>query len=352
MCRTTILFFILFFTVAAADVTGQHSWELSMDSVAADFGQGALNEFAFLFNHNDVSSATPVSLLMDPTCTTTLVDSGLTAETVSIGATQATATVSVDFSSLIGSIWTDSTTEGTLSFCYRLDVEVDGYSVNHVSVIVTATLDLENDMSISSIDVQDKVANNESVNISIDYPLTAKACDAEFNEVVSPTALAPGDTISICVAYSAGVSGVHLGSVYSSVLSQDGGYTFATIADGTVLNSFTSVDCATLPDTCRITTTVIGAFFADDSLPVQISGTALMSIGRRMVEVPVKTAMRRKTGQVTTDDYKLTAAAAVETSDFGLELALTGTQETASSTRRNTLLWSSLCTAALFAGLV
>jgi hypothetical protein len=292
---------------------------------------------------------------MDPTCTTALVNSGLTVESAIIGATQVTVTVSVNFSSLISSVWTDSTTAGTLSFCYRLDANVDGYSVNHVSTIVTATVDLENSMSLSSIDVQDKVANNESVNISIDYPLTTTFCDAQFNEVTTPPNLAPGDAVSICVIYSAGVAGVNIGSVYSAVMSQSGGFSFTRITDGTILQPFTSVDCSTEANTCRITTTVVGAFFTNDSLAVQMSGTALMAIDRRMMEVPIQTSLRRKTTQLTANHRESSIEPPMKSSDFGVELALTHapTETSSSARRRSALLWSSFIgAAALVAGLV
>jgi hypothetical protein len=122
-------------------------------------------------------------------------------------------------------------------------------------------------------------------------------CDGA-NAVVNPVpAVAPGGSLKICIHLPSSVTGVTLSKVYEATLTQPGGNSISSTAVhlGTASNSFTSTDCPT-GILCTVQTTVVGAFFVDDTLGLTMTGSVLMKVGRRMLEIPVPTSMHGARG--------------------------------------------------------
>jgi hypothetical protein len=64
---------------------------------------------------------------------------------------------------------------------------------------------------------------------------------------------------------------------YEAALAQPGiGISSTAVQLETASNSFTSTDCPTGTFLCTIQTTVVGAFFADDTLALSMPGSVLM----------------------------------------------------------------------------
>jgi hypothetical protein len=221
-------------------------------------------------------------------------------------ATTLTALVDVDFSSLGTAVWSPGTVSGDISFCYKLSATVSGQVVSDARIQITATVDLENDTwSVSNIDATESAPSVAvALNVAVDYTLTSFICNDAGVLVAAPAAIIPGGSLQVCVTYPSGVSGVSVGSIYEATISQTNGPSLQTISTGTVQHDFTSVDCSSVANTCRIKTNVVRNFFTSDTKNLTISGTALMKIGRRMVRVPVVT---RRSSEITTERSKVGA---------------------------------------------
>ena len=336
--RSTSLF-LCFLALASAErqlqTTGDHDWAYSLTTAVASFGQATANQFLFTFaNGASLTDANAViETLWDATCTTP-VTAGMTASASAVNAAVTTASVSVDFSALGNDVWTATPTAGTLTFCYKSDIQIEGQSMNYVETIVTATFSLVNAFpDITGLDVLDKAAGSSALTAAINYPLLAVPCDASDATLTSPT-FAPGSSLRICITMSSTVAGVTLGSVYSAVLTQaTTAITSTPIALGVVTNSFTSTACsATL---CTVETTVVGAFFADDTKALSMTGSVLMQVGRRMVEVPVP-SIRGARNMVGADAK----------GDFAVAVPLAANSKSASSASESSMIFAA---ASLFA---
>ena len=223
MFKTASLF-LCFLALASAErqlqTTGDHDWAYSLTTAVASFGQATANQFLFTFaNGASLTDANAViETLWDATCTTP-VTAGMTASASAVNAAVTTASVSVDFSALGNDVWTATPTAGTLTFCYKSDIQIEGQSMNYVETIVTATFSLVNAFpDITGLDVLDKAAGSSALTAAINYPLLAVPCDASDATLTSPT-FAPGSSLRICITMGSTVAGVTLGSVYSAVLT-------------------------------------------------------------------------------------------------------------------------------------
>ena len=206
------------------------------------------------------------------------------------------STVTVDFGSLGSAVWSTPTeTTGQITFCYRSEILIDDdQQMNYVDTIVTALVNMENSIpTVVGLTVADKDASvQDGLTASVNYPLTAYVCN-EANEQVgtSPAGVppvVPGGSLKLCITLSNTVSGVTLASVYDATLSQPGtGISSQAVIEGDVQNSFTSTSCSTNGLLCTVQTTVVGAFFTEDGNSLTLSGSCLMAIGRRMLEVPM-----------------------------------------------------------------
>ena len=281
---------------------GLHNWAFDLESVDANFGEGKANQFAFTYTNGDsLTEATVVSeSIWDPTCDNQLNVQGLTASESTIDTAtgaKTTSTVTVNFGILGGdddsAVWSATATDGKINFCYRSEILINGQRMNYVDTIITAAVNMKNSIpTIVGLTVADKDASiKDQLTASVSYPLTAFVCDGD-NEQVGATgadvpAVVPGGSLKICITLPATVSGVTLASVYDATLSQsDAGISSQAVIEGNVQNSFTSTSCPN-PNLCTVATTVVGAFFTDDTKALSLSGSCLMAIGRRMLEVPL-----------------------------------------------------------------
>lgn len=244
---------------------------------------------------------------MNPACTATANTGGLSVGSYNrLAAGTIDPKVGVNFSTLGSAVWTPGTTSGVISFCYKLEATVSGEIVSDIRIQITATVDLTNDSwSVSSINVADTSPSvATALNVAVDYTLTAFICNDSGEVVATPPAITPGGTLQVCITYPDGVAGVTVGSVYQSTISQPTGPSLETIATGTVQHDFTSVDCSSIANLCRIKSNIVRGFFLDDTKDLTIAGTALMFIGRRMLRVPVG---QRRTSEVTGEPVKVGA---------------------------------------------
>lgn len=300
MFKTASLFlgFIAMASASARDLqVGLHNWGYELTTVAANFGAGQPNQFAFTYANGDsltVEGAVAESI-WDPTCTNQDNVGGLATSQSTVTGLLTTSTVTVDFSALGTDVWsTPTTTTGQITFCYRSEILIEGQQMNYVDTILTATVDIENNIpTVTGLTVADKDANIQSgLTAAINYPLTAVVCDGANAEVTPVPDIVPGGSLKICIGLPASVAGVTLASVYDAKLTQAvTAIESQAILLGVPQNTFTSTSCPT-GVLCTFQTTVVGSFFSQDGNGLSVTGSCLMAIGRRMLEVPMPSAVR------------------------------------------------------------
>ena len=300
MFKTASLFlgFVAMASASARDLqAGLHNWGYELTTVVANFGAGQPNQFAFTYANGDsltVEGAVAESI-WDPTCTTQIDVTGLASSESTVTGLLTTSTVTVDFSSLGAAVWsTPTATTGQITFCYRSEILIEGHQMNYVDTILTAIVDIENDIpTVTGLTVADKDATiQDGLTAAINYPLTAVVCDGSNVEVAPVPAMVPGGSLKICIGLPASVAGVALASVYDAKLSQAVTLIESqAILAGVPQNTFTSTSCPT-GVLCTVQTTVVGSFFSQDGNALSLTGSCIMAIGRRMLEVPMPSAVR------------------------------------------------------------
>ena len=292
MFKTASLFLTCMIAMASArDLQGQTSWGFDLVNVAANFGADQLNQFVFTYTNGEslTEASAVIGSIWDATCTNQVNVGGLTTNGSTVDGTSTTSTVTVDFSSLGSAVWSTVGTTGQIAFCYRSVILIEGFQLNYVDTKIEAEIDILNDnLTVTGLTVEDKDASvRNELTAGINYPLTAVPCNALDEEVAAPQ-IAPGGSIKICITLPSAdsVAGVSLASVYDAKLTQAiTNIEFEAISEG-VPNSFTSTSCPA-DGLCTVETTVVGAFFAADENALSLSGSCIMAIGRRMLEVPM-----------------------------------------------------------------
>lgn len=270
-----------------------NTYVMQLNSTTAKFGPGKSNEFIVVVDHNDVSEVgvTIVETFLNPACSSSSNTAGISGGDITVQSSpkKLTGIIQANLASLGSAVWTAGSTQGTVSFCYRLEAVVASVVQNSVDIVVTALVDMD--------DVYSMYANYNSglgawipdtITVQVDYPLTIFICDNSAVEVVSPPAILEGGTLQVCISYTGAVAGVEVGSIYDATIYQTSGFTLATVVDGTVQHAFTTIDCTTVAHTCRIKTNLVRDFWDVNSAVLTFSGTVLMAIGRRryLADVP------------------------------------------------------------------
>ena len=297
MFKSAALFLGVIATASASprDLQGSHSWAFDLRGFVANFGRGQPNQFAFTYTNGDslTDDAVVIGSIWDPTCTDQINVEGLTASESTVDQTLTTSNVTVDFSSLGSAVWSNfDATTGQISFCYRSEIKIAGHIMNFDETIVNARVDRTNEINpISSVSVANKVASvSDDLEASVEYELVVYVCDVNDEKVTLPVpAFQVGGSLKICITLPAiTVAGVTLASVYDAKLSQNvTGIESQAISAGAIQNTFTITSCSTSGLLCKFETTLIGAFFNEDENALSVSGTCLLAIGRRMLEVPL-----------------------------------------------------------------
>jgi hypothetical protein len=136
------------------------------------------------------------------------------------------------------------------------------------------------------------------------------------------------------------VTGVTLSEVYEAKLTQATSLITSTAVHlGVAQNTFTPTNCPT-GILCTVQTTIVGAFFADDSKALSVTGSVIMKVGRRMLEVPVSSTIRGGARNLVTAEPR---------GEFDVSVPLAAAEQSTSSASGGSVLFVAVTLLASFA---
>jgi len=243
---------------------------------------------------------------------------------------QETITDSVHYTSL-----GDFGQSAEINFCVRVDYnykDSDGTieSINFHETVVTISVDLTANFSLTSIATDRLCGDNADANAALDYPVQAYFCD-EVNEQENPGTLVQGSSLQVCVKMDDSVKeDVYVSDVFTFVVSQpDGPASSSTSIAETVADALTAKDCISQKDgVCNIKTQLPSKFFSvPNPSDLRVDGVAILAFGvpaRRLVAVPIQQSLQKgQAGRGLQDNGDGPA------SDFQLEVGLATNSTTA-----------------------
>jgi hypothetical protein len=206
-----------------------------------------------------------------------------------------------------------------IEFCLRVDynyIDGDGLteSINFYETIVTITVDLTANFTLTAVSVARFPADSETANFKLDYPVEAYICLDDNSEVGNPTALEQGSILQVCVKIDDTVvtENVVVEDILTFVVSQpDGpGTDSKTIANG-VSDPLTDKVCRE-SGICNVKTQLLSKFFTE-TIPgdLRVDGMAILAFGKAsLMPSSAPTSVRRRLrapirGLLTSDDVKV-----------------------------------------------
>jgi hypothetical protein len=210
-----------------------------------------------------------------------------------------------------------------IEFCLRVDynyVDGDGLteSINFYETIVTITVDLTANFTLSGVSVARFPADSETADFKLDYPVEAYICLDDNSEVGSPAALEQGSILQVCVKMDDTVisENIVVEDILTFVVSQPSGSATdsKTIANG-VADLLTEKVCRA-SGICNVKTQLLSKFFTEN-IPgdLQVNGVAILAFGKASLmpsSAPTTTVRRLRApirGLLTGDDVKAFMAA-------------------------------------------
>jgi len=185
--------------------------------------------------------------------------------------------------SLNKDVWfaNNNSNDAEIKFCVRIDLHAStnngGKIVNYHKTKLTILINMEQDMpSVRNISTSDGiVAPISTVVKTVDYKLEAFQCDANNNEISSPSALVQGSVLRVCV--KSNVNDVYPVKINSLTLSKG----------NVVASPITANDASFLTETtcnsgvCYVATMMEAVFFEGASQDNVIAdGTVRMAFGK------------------------------------------------------------------------
>jgi hypothetical protein len=223
-----------------------------------------------------------------------------------------------------------------VGFCLRVDynyIDNDGIieGINFFETNVTIDVDLTANFTLTGININRDIVENENATAEFDYPVEAYFCLDDNSEVENPKPLTQGSTLQVCVKIdeSVVIENILIEDILTFVISQP---------TGTAINSESITDG--LPDVltdkvcresgiCNVKTQLQSKFFTE-TVPgdLRVDGVAILAFGKASLmpsSAPtVASATRRLRapirGLFTSDDVKTFISAQQNTDESGISV--------------------------------